>query len=93
MKNNYCKLYVQECMGCYCTVCMDPFRCPHRTKLYEYDDWDFDVIDPECASIPENRIYIDSECKPITGILEDYYYFTKNDPRNNKYIEDGMVKD
>jgi len=55
-------------------------------KTYKLNEWD--ILDPLNWDY-ETRTYIDNEGNPITGILEDFFYFKKDDPRNNVYVEDG----
>ena len=61
-------------------------------KTYKYDEWDFY---PNCGvgdfgfSSSSERLYVDTAGNLITGILEDFFYFEKNDPRNHVYVKDG----
>jgi len=55
-------------------------------KKYKIDEWDCtDHFDWDF----ENRTYVDNDGNPITGILEDFYYLGKGNPRNNVYVENG----
>ncbi len=57
-------------------------------KTYKYGDWDFEFGD--CGyHDPDQNIYIDINQVPITGILEDFYYYSEGDERNNQYVENG----
>jgi len=47
---------------------------------FPYDDVDYDY---------DKMIYVDSEGEPITGLLENYWYYSKNDPRNWQLVIDG----
>jgi len=38
---------------------------------------------------PDERVYVDKDNNPITGILENYHYFKEGDPRNNVFVEKG----
>jgi hypothetical protein len=61
-----------------------------KNKFYKYDEWG--ILEDESGDIPTNRdehIYVDSEDKPITGILENYFYFSEGDERNHQYVENG----
>lgn len=60
-----------------------------KKKLYKYDDW---FIQEPVGHEFDSRIYIDKNNEPITGILEDFYCYEKNDPRNNVYVENGKIK-
>ena len=57
-------------------------------KIYKNNEWDF--LYGKCNYFdPDQNIYTDLEGTPVTGILEDFYYFKKGDPRNNQYVENG----
>ncbi len=51
---------------------------PDEWDCTDHFDWDFD-----------NRTYVDNDGNLITGILEDFFYFKKDDPRNHVYVENG----
>lgn len=59
-------------------------------KLIKYDDWD---IEPSSGvtlgNYSEDRTYTYLNGDPITGMLEDFYYFGEGDPRNNQPVKDG----
>ncbi len=55
-------------------------------KFYKFDDW---YIQDRMEFDFDKRVYIDEDDKPITGILEDFYYFDHGDPRNHVYVENG----
>jgi hypothetical protein len=55
-------------------------------KRYKSDEWH--TLDPDNWDF-ETRTYVDGDGKPITGILEDYFYFKKDDPRNHVYVKNG----
>jgi len=62
-----------------------------KNKIYEYGEWDFEF--GECGYMnPSENIYTDLDGNLITGIIKDFYYFGKNDPKNNVYIEKGKLK-
>jgi len=46
-------------------------------NVIKYDEWDL-TIDPET----DERTYVDLEGKPLTGILEGFFFFKANDIRN-----------
>jgi len=52
-----------------------------RWNVLDPDNWDY-----------ETRTYIDEHGELITGILEGYFYFEKDDPRNDVYVENGRRK-
>ena len=53
-------------------------------NVIKYDEWDF-TIDPET----DERTYVDLEGKPLTGILEGFFFFKANDIRNDVDVVDG----
>lgn len=55
-------------------------------RIYKADEWS--ILDPLNWDF-EERTYIDNEGNPITGILEDFFYFKKDDHRNHVYVEGG----
>jgi hypothetical protein len=61
-------------------------------KTYQYDEWDFIWEEGKEYAPPEDRIYIDMEGNPITGMIDGFYYFKEGDERNKKYVENGKVK-
>jgi hypothetical protein len=56
-------------------------------KFYKYGEWD--IREDEGWLNPDTRLYEDSNGELITGILEDFWYYAKGDPRNNQYVENG----
>lgn len=56
-------------------------------KLYKDNEWF--IRNDENYYDPDKRLYEDSDGSLITGILENFWYFTKDDPRNNQYVENG----
>ena len=52
--------------------------------IIKYDEWDF-TTDPET----DERTYVDLKGKPLTGILEGFFYFKANDIRNDVDVVDG----
>ena len=61
-------------------------------RTYKLDEWDFRIGECGYFDTMEN-IYVDNEEKLITGILEDFYFFSKGDPQNNVYVENGRRVD
>lgn len=57
-------------------------------RIYKYDEWDIELYESELHSNQES-VYVDLEGIPITGILEDFWYFKKGDSRNNQYVKNG----
>ncbi len=55
-------------------------------KFYKFEDW---FIQDPYERDWEKRVYVDENNKSITGVLENYFYFTKDDPKNHVYVEDG----
>ena len=55
-------------------------------NVIKYDEWDF-TIDPET----DERTYVDLEGKPLTGILEGFFYFKANDIRNDVDVVEGKM--
>jgi len=53
-------------------------------NVIKYAEWDF-TIDPET----DERTYVDLEGKPLTGILEGFFFFKTNDIRNDVDVVDG----
>lgn len=55
-------------------------------KFIPYGEWhvkhsdDFD---------PDKRLYVDSDGNLITGILENFHYYKKDDPRNHRKVING----
>lgn len=55
-------------------------------EFIPYDQWyvqqaeDFD---------PDKRMYVDINGDPITGILENFNYFSEGDKRNNRPVING----
>jgi len=54
--------------------------------FYKYDEW---TLIPGSDLTPDTNLYVDLSGKPITGTLENFYFYSKNDPRNNKYVKNG----
>lgn len=48
---------------------------------FNYTDVDYDY---------GKMIYVDSDSNPITGLLENYWYYSKGDPRNWQLVVNGL---
>ena len=55
-------------------------------RRYKLNEWD--ILDPYEWDY-EKRTYVDLDGNPITGILEDFFYFKKDDPRNHVEVRNG----
>jgi hypothetical protein len=56
-------------------------------KFYKKEDWG--ILESSLFGSPDDWVYVDSNDKPITGILENFKYFKEGDPRNNVFIKEG----
>ena len=65
-------------------------------KTYKYGDWDFEWVDTAIGRGFDDRLYIDDDGNPITGILEGFYCYegttSTRDPKNCQYVENGKRK-
>lgn len=59
-------------------------------KRYKYEEWD--IADGYAGGFID-RLYIDLDGKPITGILEGFYGYTSDpsDDMNCQYVENGRI--
>lgn len=69
-----------------CT-CTPATTSEHRK--YKSNEWhpqcDYADVDYDYSAM----VYVDSNGKPITGLLEDYWYFGMGDSRNWQLVVDG----
>jgi hypothetical protein len=56
-------------------------------KFYKSEEWT--ILEDTMVGDPDERVYVDKDNNPITGILENYHYFKEGDPRNNVFVEKG----
>jgi hypothetical protein len=56
-------------------------------KVYQVEEWG--LIQHESYD-PDKRLYVDLEGNYITGILKDFSYYGEGDPRNDRYVENGV---
>ena len=63
-------------------------------KRYKKEEWNFKWKDGLAFGGFDDRIYIDSEGNPITGILEGFYGYTSetSDDVNCQYVYKGERK-
>jgi len=63
-------------------------------KTYKYGDWDFEWVDTAIGRGFDDRLYIDDDGNPITGILEGFYGYggLTSDDKNCQYVENGKRK-
>ena len=54
-------------------------------KKYKYDEWDYIDVDYDY----DEMVYVDKDGAPITGLLENYWYYDKDDERNWQLVIDG----
>jgi hypothetical protein len=61
-------------------------------KRYKYEEWG--ILDGTEYGGFDERIYVDSNDQPITGILEGFYGYTADttDEKNCQYIKNGKRK-
>jgi len=60
-------------------------------KFYKKDEWQ--ISEETMIGDPDDRIYVDLNNVPITGILENYFYFKEGDEDNNVFVKDGKPAD
>jgi len=59
-------------------------------KTYSTDEWDWEGRGTDYEEWDfEKRVYIDNDGNRITGMLDGYFYFSKDDPRNAVEVKDG----
>jgi hypothetical protein len=56
-------------------------------KFYKKDEWA--IRKDTLIGDPDDWLYVDLDDNPVTGILENFYYFKEGDERNNVYLENG----
>lgn len=60
-----------------------------KYKKYKDSEWylkfDYGEVDYDY----DKMIYVDKDGEPITGLLENYYYFKEYDPKNWCLVIDG----
>ena len=59
-----------------------------EVRKYKEDEWTMRFDGGEYGGF-DDRTYTDLNDNPITGLLENFYYFKENDLRNWQYIENG----
>ena len=63
-----------------------------KYKKYKYDDWDgkFNFADVDFSF--DKQVYVDKLGSPITGLLENYWFFAFQDPKNWQLVINGKKK-
>lgn len=56
-------------------------------KYYPYDEWTY--VENHNQFDYDTNLYVDLEGNPITGILQDFKFYTKNDSRNDWFVVEG----
>jgi hypothetical protein len=56
-------------------------------KYYKDSEWTF--LEEHNQFDYDTNLYVDSSGKPITGILENFKYYSDNDPRNDWFVVEG----
>ena len=56
-------------------------------KYYPYDEWTY--VESHNQFDYDTNLYVDLEGNPITGILQDFKFYTKNDSRNDWFVVEG----
>jgi len=87
-----------NCFGVYCQHCgkdkdgeiNNCFGTPVWGHCrYMENEWDckFDYADVDYDY--DQMIYVDTDGKPITGLLENYWYYEKGNPKNWQLVING----
>lgn len=60
-------------------------------KRYKYDEWSFRWEEGLEYGGFDDRVYVDAEGQPITGLLEGFYGYTADtsDEQNCQIVKDG----
>jgi len=61
-------------------------------RRYLSEEWDMLFDGGEFGGF-EDRTYTDLEGNLITGLLENFRYYKKDDPNNWQYVENGKVSE
>lgn len=60
-------------------------------KTYKYEEWDFVCLEDNPYADMSDRIYVDLEGNPITGILEEFKSYGKVWLKANPYETNSVI--